>query len=399
MPYPFRHSGAVLLLSLTAGLASAQSSPYTFSLSQTLTHDTNVLRAPSGLAQSDTQSTTGLTAVVSETIGRQRVRGNLGVQVVRFGDTKALNHVVPSAGLTWNWETAERLQGDVGINHVQQLYREGTSSAAAAQGKNIERTTDAFARVRLGVVTQWTLEGGVAAARRDYTLAAFASQALRRQSVDAGVRYQPQPDLSLRALVRRSSGKYPTYSASLGADNFDRTDLEGQVNLRLSGATAIDARLARSRESHSQAALRSSSLWSGGAGVQWQPTGKLALTARLTRDTDAGNQEFLSGAAASDSRLSTRIDLGARWAATDKISLGLGWQDTRRDLQNTLSGTQLAADDEARTLSLNASYQIMRTLGLGCAFSDQRREVSGSTLLSYPYTARTLGCSAQLTLN
>jgi hypothetical protein len=393
-----RTAAAAVLLS-TAGLASAQVSPYTFSLSQTITHDSNVFRAPAASARSDTQITTGLSAAVNETIGRQRVRGNLGVQVVRFGDAKTLNHVVPSAGLTWNWETAERLQGDVGFNHVQQLYREGTSNAVAAQGKNVERTTDAFARVRLGVVTQWTLEGGVAAARRDYTLAAFAAQALRRQSVDAGVRYQPQPDLSLRALVRRSTGKYPTYSTTLGADDFDRTDLEGQVNLRLSGATVVDARLARSRESHSQAALRSSSLWSGGAGVQWQPTGKLALTARLTRDTDAGNQEFLSGAASSDSRLSTRVDLGARWAATDKISVGLTWQDTRRDLQNTLSGTQLAADDEARTLSLNASYQLMRTLGLGCAFSDQRREVSGSTLLSYPYTARTLGCFAQLTLN
>lgn len=199
--------------------------------------------------------------------------------------------------------------------------------------------------------------------------------------------------------MRQNSGKYPNYSATLGADEFDRTDLEGQVNLRLSGATVVDARLARSRETHSQAALRSSSLWSGGVGAQWQPTGKLGLTARLTRDTDAGNQEFLSGAAASDSRLSTRVELGARWAATDKIGVGLGWQDTRRDLQNSISSTQLVADDESRTLSVNASYQLMRTLVLGCAFTDQRREVSGSTLLSYPYTARTLSCSAQLTLN
>lgn len=395
----FHRTAAALTLLSTAGLAAAQSSPYTFSLSQTITHDSNVLRAPAASAKSDTLSTTGLSAVVSERIGRQRLRGNLGVQVVRFGDTQALNHVVPSAGLTWNWETVERLQGDIGFNHTQQLYREGTSSAAAAQGKNVERTTDAFARVRLGVVTEWTLEGGLAAARRDYTLAAYAAQALRRQSVDVGVRYQPQPDLSLRALVRQNSGKYPNYSATLGADEFDRTDLEGQVNLRLSGATVVDARLARSRETHSQAALRSSSLWSGGVGAQWQPTGKLGLTARLTRDTDAGNQEFLSGAAASDSRLSTRVELGARWAATDKIGVGLGWQDTRRDLQNSISSTQLVADDESRTLSVNASYQLMRTLGLGCAFTDQRREVSGSTLLSYPYTARTLSCSAQLTLN
>ncbi len=381
------------------GLAHAESDPYALTVSQSLTRDSNVLRVRDAAASADTISTTGLGLSVDQPIGRQRLRASAGLQASRYSSNSALNYTSPNASLTWDWATADRWQGEVGATHSQQLYRDSTNSVLAAQGKNIERTSTTFARARVGVVTEWTLEGGLAGYDRRFSSTVFANQEQRRLAMDVGVRWQPQPDLSVRGLVRRTNGSYPRYSTTLGADRFHRNDIETVVGLRLSGATAVDLRLTRSQESHSQSLLRNSRLWSGALGVQWQPTGKLSLRAGLLRDTDTGSQELFNGTGSTDARLSTRLDLSAQWKATDKVQLTARFQQTQRDLENAAAGLglEVQGEDELQQVSLEAAYQAMRALALGCNASYEKRTVSGSQTLSYPYSARVIGCFGRFT--
>lgn len=395
---PFKLCTALALLS-SLGLAHAESDPYALTVSQSLSRDSNVLRVRDSAASADTISTTGLGLSVDQPIGRQRLRASLGAQALRYSNNSQLNYVSPNASLNWDWATADRWQGEVGATHAQKLNSDNTNSVLAAQGKNIERTSTAFARARVGVVTLWTLDGGVTGYDRRFSSAAFANQEQRRLATDLGVRYQPQPDLSVRGLVRHTSGSYPRFSTALGADNFNRNDIETVVALRLSGATAVDLRLTRSQESHSQLLLRSSHTWSGAMGVQWQPTGKLDFRAGLVRDNDTGSQDLTNGTGSTDARLSTRLDLSAQWRATDKIQLTTRFQQTQRDLQAAAAtlGLDVQGQDELQQVSLEAAYQAMRALALGCNFSYEKRTVTGNQALSYPYSDHVVGCFGRFT--
>ncbi|MEY8877125.1 MAG: hypothetical protein AB9M60_11495 [Leptothrix sp. (in: b-proteobacteria)] len=393
-----------LLSILLLAPALAAAGPYSLSVSETVSHDSNVFRAPSGAGQDDTISLTGLRVGLDQPYGRQRVRANAGLQMTRFNSLSHLNFTAPNADLRWDWSSAERLEGDVSLGHTEQLYTSSLNGTAiTGQQRSVQKTSSAAARARLGMVTSWTLDGGAALQTRNYTLASQDNQDQRRQSVDLGTRYQPNPDLQVRALLRRSRGQYPRFSTTLGADRFSRTDAELGTTVALGGSTDIDARLARSREVHSQAIAGASSFWSGSMGLQWRASGKLGFSARLVRDSDTGGQDASNPIVTSNATLANSLNLGANWAFTEKLRFSTGWQHIERQLQRSISlggsSASASARDTTNQYSLGSTFQPTRTVLLGLDWSHYQKSSGDTALLGAAYRGQVVALSATLTLD
>lgn len=383
------------LATLACTAAHAQQSPYTLSIAQSLTRDSNVLRAPSGQAQADTISSTTLGLAVDQPIGRQKVKAEADIQANRFRNDGSLNNDSPTLKAEWDWQAGDHWEGEAGASHVKSLYRYNLSGASVVQDRNIQTDNRQFFRARLGVVTAWTVETGWERYRRNFSAAQYAADAMNLNALNLGMRYQPQPDLNARLNLRRSTGQYPNYSATLGADDFTRWDVETMLSVRLSAASLVDVRLAHTNEIHSQPTAADGPKWTGSLGWQWQPTGKLSFTTRWVRDSDTSGQTLGDGQINSQSKLTNHLELGGQWTATDKIRLGLSYQQNRRNLQQTVSG-QVGQEgrDLARTVALQLNYQPIQALGLGCSVSREVRSVSGDAAagLSYPYQANVYAC-------
>jgi len=393
----WRRLGAVagLALGAVAG-AGAQESPYGLYISQGLSRDSNVLRAPSGQGQADTISTTTLGGLLDQSIGRQRLKGEASVQANHFRQESALDNNVPTLKGEWDWQAGDHWEGELGVSHAKSLYRYSLDDGTAVTGRNIQTENQQFFRARLGVVTQWTLEAGWSGYQRSFSDDQYRNQNQSRHALNAGVRYQPQPDLSARFNLRRTDGRYPDYSAVLGADDYTRWDVETLLTLRMSAASQLDARLSHTNEAHSQPAASAGPHWTGSVGWKWQPTGKLTVSTRVLRDSDTSDQTLGEGLVNSQNKQTTRLDLGGQWAITDKVQLGVGYQQSWRRLEQAVTGgAPTLADDSDRTVSVRASYQPVRAVSLGCNVSREIRDVSGATGLSYPYSANVFGCTGR----
>jgi hypothetical protein len=332
-------------------------------------------------------------------LGRDQLHATLSVDENRFSQLTTLNNRSYSLATTLDWSAADRWSGVAGLETAQQLYRYDLSLLGGFTGLNLERNSKAYFRARVGMVTLWTFESGVQLSDRHDSATQFGYRNLRQSSIDAGMRYQPSPDLGVKGLLRYSRGKYPDVGTA--GDRFHRTDLESSVLWQATGASALDARLTLSQEGHSLQTVSRKRLWSGAAGWKWAPTGKLLFTARLTRDSDTGANTAGSGGFTSqynDAKLRTMLALGATWAVTGKIQLNASANYARRSLDSALLdlGTERSGSDTAESLTLGVTYAPMRAVDLGCNASYERRSVNGDAAgLSYPYSARVYSCYGQ----
>lgn len=402
--------GALLGLLLAAPGAQA-ATPWGLVLSEEVTHDSNVFRASDANAAADTLSNTGLRLTLNQPLGRQQWNNYAAVNLERYLDHSAWNHVAYDVGSELDWSAPELWQGELGASASQQLYR--ADQDVAEPLRNLDRARRAWLRARKGVVTDWTFELAVNGFQRDLSLASSDSLDQRQGALEAGVGFQPNPDLRTRLLGRRTVGEYP-HLADGTRDHYTRNDLELGLDWQPSGASTLAGRVAWGREDHSVSSQRSANVWAGSLAWRWQPTGKLNFETRLQRDNDTGSSRFQqagsgssgsgsSGGSASDTqqntdaKLSTSAGLTAQWTLSALWRLNAAVALTHRALDRAASsGTDTQGTDDTRTLSLGFTYSPTRRIDLGCTVSRERRTVSADVGgLSFPYEANSAGCSAR----
>lgn len=398
-----------------AGTAHAETGPYAVGVSETLSQESNPLRTRDALAQSEVISTTSLDFLIDQPIGRQKFKANAQLSAQRFSDTKAWDNNPYRLGAELDWSTVDRWEGELGFDTGRELYRYDQN--AATPQENQQRSTRAWLRARVGVITTWTFEAGLTAYERDLSLAAFDRLDQKQWAGEAGLRYRYSPDLDARVMLRHTDGEYPRFSA-LGADEFRRNDVEFSARWAASGASTLNARFSFGTESHTQQDIRGGDIWAGALTWLWLPTGKLALSTTLQRDSDIGSSRFAASTDTStgstggtgtgsvgldqitDASVSTSLALAAKWAATSKIALDASARYVRRTLENTsTSGSSQRGNDATTILSLGAMYSPTRAIDLGCKLSRERRNTPADSLsLSYPYGNTVVSCSGQFWL-
>ncbi|MBQ0959913.1 hypothetical protein KAK06_13250 [Ideonella sp. 4Y11] len=389
---------ALPLLSATAALA--EGNPWGIAGELDITHDSNVLRAPTGGAVSDTIFSAGLRGQLDQGIGRERLRVNALLEHNRFQNQRALDNLSHEVTVGLSFEPGNLVFGELNLRNARNLANRTLQDGRVLTQGNLERQTQTTLRLSKGVVSTWTLVGGFDAFQRRESEAAYALSDLSYHSLDLGVRYQSTPELRLTALLRRSQGEYPNLGSG---DDYSRNDLELRALWEPTGASQVDTRLVWGNSDHSLSTIRSGTQWSGAVSWTWQATGKTRLLARAARYSDTGARDIGIGSTDivknyNDALIRTTVDVGARWRATGKILLEATASRSQRSLSASLqSGTASSTgSDRSHTLQLAVSYQALRNLQLACQAGRESRSISGNVAgRSFPYSSTTFGCSVQ----
>jgi len=390
-----------LTLAILAGAAQAEANPYYLGGSLGVTSDSNVKRAREGYESSDTITSAGLRAGVDQPLGRGRFLADLSANQNQYSRTSDYNYTGYSLQSQLDWESLERLSGTIAANASQSLYRDTLNADAS---RNLLRTAGISAQARMGVVTMWTLEGGLAASNKRFSSASYRYSNLDQHAVNGGLRFAPTPMLSVALTLRRTDARYPNFSASQ-ADNLTRNDLELSSTLHASAASTFDVRLSRTRENHSVITVRDYNYWTGSLGWDWKVSGKTKLGLSFSRDSAVGSYGDLGLPVAdtTDARIRNIYRLRGEWEATSKVRLNSTVAYSHRTLDNALtsllSGVSQSTTDTTTTANLGLTYQAMRNLEFSCGLNWERRAVSNElTTLTYPYSDTSINCNTLIFL-
>ena len=239
-------------LALAVLAAPALAGPYSMSLSQSVTRETNLLRVeegqvvPDGLNRSDTVWTSTLQGGIDQPIGRQRVFGNASLRHSRFENNRVYDNsgYLVSAGAEGS--TVDRFSGSVGVTLQRSLARFSNDEVGVLTRSNIERTQQVDSALRWGVGTRLAAEAALNWRRVDFSAPEYASREFRQGSAYLGLRHTLSGALSASIGLRQSRGVYPNFrrldDTTFEADRFQRRELELKVSANPGGSSSVDAR-------------------------------------------------------------------------------------------------------------------------------------------------------------
>ena len=408
---------AAALTTLAAGAAMAQSSPYYLGVAQSLGYESNLYRVgddqtlPAGYSKSDTVSGTSLVGGVDQTIGRQRVYGSANVRANRYANNKTLDNESYGLNLALDWATVGRLSGTLSAAADQNLAQFNNRAATPVETKkNVVRTNQVDAKVRLGVVTKYTLEASLGHRNRSYSAPEYNSSEYRQTSGSLGLRYRPSGALSLGVALRITEATYPKFNQPtpnvFEADRLKRQDIDFTATWLPSAVSQFNLRLSPTHTSYDRDTGSDFSGVTGSATWGWQPTGKLKLTTGLSRDTgqssDAVNLGFFGSGVTDYSRTTSALSLKADYELSAKIALNAGISYAHRALANTssLAGNPIGSvtgSDNTTVLSLGARWLPTRSIQVGCNVSAENRS-SSNTNLSVGLSGNSFSCYGQFVL-
>jgi hypothetical protein len=402
---------------LAAGHAAAQSNPFYFRASETLTYDSNVFRVPESQGRSrDGISSTNLTAGIDQPYGRQRWLASAGLTANVYKNQDLLNNTGYDLLLGLDWSALSRWSGDVRIESTQQLadFENYGAQFNVDRRKNLERDNTVNLRAQYGLAALWVLEGSLAHRDVNFSDNAFDDREYRQDQVGFGAAYQPSDLLRLGLAARYTDGRYPQGTGT-GPDKFKRDDIDLTANWKASGLSTIDARISATHENHTPLDQRDFRGVTGSIGWNYRPTGKTTIDVRLARDTGTrGNgvpvqiDPTVTASYLTDARLSNRIDAAVRWDATAKITVRAraAYSRDRFDDRFTTNvagqgGIARVNGDSGNTRNylVGVSYQATRAWSFGCEAGHRARSTPvfiGTT--AYNYDADIASCNAQLML-
>jgi len=393
---------AALAIAAT-GAAVAEPNPYYIGVSALVGHDSNLFRVADGVTHTpDLYYSVGLLGGIDQPFGRQRFYANGTVRSNRYQDITVLNNTSSGLNIGLDWETIERLSGNLGLSYNESLANYGNlSDTQQLTKKNVEKTGQVFARVQYGLVSLLSLEGTLAHNQIEYSAAEYAYAKSTQDGGSIGLKYRPSGLLTLGTALRATRGRYPNQTQANGeAQTFNRRDLDLTAKWAATGQSTVDALLSLTKQTDASVAQRDFSGATGALTWVYLPTGKLTFNTNIIRDTGLASSFYnFSGGQATgvgnNSQVTTALNLRADYAATAKIKLIAALRLAERKLIDTF--TAVEGSDRTRNLSLGASWAPTRNWLIGCNVGREVRD-SSAVAVSYPYGVRTANCSAQFTL-
>lgn len=381
--------------------------PYYLGVSQAFARDSNLFRLPDGYptptsakSRSDAISTTSLLAGMDRSFGRQRLRGSATLQHNRFRDNDQFDNDGHGLNLVLDWETLNRLSGNVSLASNRSLRRFDPSETSVASERNVETVKVADATVRLGVVTRATVEASVNHREVDYSSARYADREYKQTAESIATRYRPAAATTVGVGLRFTQGHY-----ARGDDRYDRRDIDLTGRWEPGDGTVVSGRLSYGKTEYDRVTQRNYSGPSAVFGVLWQPTGKIRLTGRAARDTgqDFAFVDRLLQNGAPDplvvdySRVTTSAKLQAVYLATAKTQLQVSASHARRSLVTQVgTGRVLEGSDRVTQWQIGPTWTPSRGLQFGCDLTHERRSARG--VGSSPYRSNGASCYGQFTM-
>ena len=390
----------------SATAQAADPNPYYLGVSQSFTSDSNVTRSPGSVSSnSDTISSTGLTAGLNQPFGRQRLRLDANVSGNRYATNNSLNNTSYGLNAALDWSTIERLSGTLRYSNNQGLANFYSPLNPVLTDRNVQKTEEFALSALLGGVTVLSFTADLSHRELSNSAANYQAQEYSQNAGSLGVRYRFSGALDAGIALRTTRGSYPNFPALGGGtqtDDLNRRDIDLTSTWTPTGLTTVSGRVSLTRQTHSVAASRDFSGATGSLTVQHKPAGRLSYSASLSRDTGTENSFFTTiGANGSiislandSSQVATQFTLGANYDVTAKIQANafVKVQST----QVGTSGLSSSGTDTVNGFGMGLTYNPLRNLAIAASFGTERR--STSSALSNDYRSNTVGVSARYTL-
>lgn len=367
------------------------------SVSQTYLHDDNLFRLPDGVrppptvvadARGDVVAQTGVGLTLDKPVGRQMLRGSIGLTQVRYRRHSQLDSELASHSAGWDWSLGSRLTGALSYSHTEKLPGFGDFRTPV---RDVVKTDAIAARATLRIPSGWQLQLGAGHVRTEHSAGINAFGDSRVESVETGLRYAPGSGREFGLRLRQADGRFPNRQ-QIGTRSIDNSYRETAFELdavwHASGASQLQGAIGSARRTYEEVAERNFSGATGRLNWNWRPTGRTSLGIGMRRET--GSQDDLIATQV----VSDVISASATWQPTARLGVNVLGELRQRDLRADplpVPGILSSRRDDDKLLSVGVGYAAMRDLRLSLSWREERRK---SNFAAGAYRARQIAVAA-----
>lgn len=406
--------GLLLACAMPSAQAGIAGTPFSLTLSQAVTHDSNVERFARGRA--DTVSSSSVTVGFDKQYGRQSLSAAIQGSIQRYKNLDQYNNDGFDVALAFSSGIGR--DGRIEVNHnssrsLQAFADQDIVTGIGTRSRQVQTNITTRMTGFYGLYSQWKLVGNVDRSSRRYS----NSPTERNTSLGGrvGLRYTPSDLLYFESGVRKSTIDYPDLvlfgfsptNRTVG-DEVRRFDLDFTTGWALSGFSDFRSQIRWTQERHNSKeagkpddSARDYDGLTGDASWTYTPRGKMSYLVKLARDTNNSGGLVDSRGTTVRDRLTTSLSANALWAATYKIKVrggaSVSWlkEEESQDL-----GVRLISESSTGTLysaNVGATYDFDRTWSIGCQLAHSQR--SGTSFNPGGYTSNSVSCNGSVSLN
>jgi exopolysaccharide biosynthesis operon protein EpsL len=265
--------------------------------------------------RSDIAYTTHFGVSANVPISQQLIQGEYTWYKSRYRTFKDLDFSGHTARAHWQWMVQQKFYGTLGYTESQ-----GLASFSNIQSREPDLVTSrqAYATGNWNMSARYRSNAGLTASQTRHGDPLRKANDIDQESGEVGISYVTPLDNSFGAVVRVEHGRIPN-GITLGGLPFDNAyrqyGVGAMVTWVLTGHSRFDGRVDAVHRVYEQVTQRNYSGPIVRLLYTWTPTGKLTVTAAITRDVgpaDEINTSFV---------LVTGAYIRPRWNVSDKVAL------------------------------------------------------------------------------
>jgi len=371
--------------------------------SEVVTRDDNVFRLSSSVdpaavlgtaSTADTYRTTSFGFNVDIPLSRQRLLGALALNQMRYRRFKALDLDGHDARALWRWQFGDPLEGEVGYSDKRTLASlANVQSGVQSSTPNFLTAKNASFNATYRLAPRWQLRGDANRLQHDNSAVERQVNDLRLNGAELTASYVSRAGNRLGLNVRFADGDLPNRQpiGALAVDNsYRQRYLAAVAEWTPTGKSRLKARAGRVSRSFAQLPQRDFDASVYCASWEWQPTGKLALTAIGQRDISTTEEVNVGLVFARGFALYPTLRL------TEKLALAAAFERADREYfgdPGLVLGTVAPRSERVNAAALNLTYQPVKPVLLRVAW---RRETRSSSAAFGDYEANVYSIGARV---
>lgn len=270
----------------------------------------------------------------------------------------------------WAWHLGPRVSGVLSAERAQALVNYGLFRDTSV--RNVRIAERYLANGEAEVATRWHLLGGLIGEEAKYSATFVEQPSYRARGGEAGLKYLTRVDRYVSFKLIGLNADYTGRAldpVALLDDGFRRREAQLAASWRLTGKTALEARLSRLAYRYPHFSERDFSGNTGMLAFRWGATAKLTLDLALVREMAPWVDNFTSF------RVEERASLGAAWDLAARTTLRASVGHFKADYRNPvvpLAGP--ARSDTGEVAELRAEWRLRRNLVLNAGWQHYRQD-------------------------
>ena len=350
----------------------------------TMMHDNNLFRLSpsanpalfgiSGRSDTITMASVGLN--VTKAIGLQKLIGNISLVDTTYKRNGYLDFQALNYDAKWLWAAGTRWTGELAFDRAESLNTFADYTTNNYSQRNVRVIENQRFTANYWFHTSWAAFLGVSRNSVTNEQVVLAESDYEASGFNYGIRYRPVSGNTVALRVKQLDGRYSKrpFNTLFQFDNgFSHNSVEMDASWLLTGKMQLRSRLEYLERKHDHFAARDYSGWAGNLDFVYAATGKSSFTFGYKHDLAAFQQMTSSYYEADE------LNLGARWAATDKIStsarLGFGKRSYYGEIEPLPAGVAQREDKFTRA-GLDIGYRPARWLELKAGMNFEKRNAN-----------------------